>query len=102
MRYLSRKLLRDFWAKHPQAEAPLREWELRIKNGHFKGPSSFKRAFSGADVLPDNRVIFDIAGNKFRLVAHINYEFQILLVKFVGTHAEYDRIDAATVGRKGK
>ena len=58
--------------------------------------------FSGSDIVGDNRIVFNIGGNKYRLVAHVNYELQIMMVKFVGTHAEYDEIDAITVGKKSR
>jgi mRNA interferase HigB len=63
----------------------------------WKDPSAIKRRYRHASFLADNRVIFNIGGNKYRLVAHVNYDFQIVYIKFVGTHAEYDRIDPETI-----
>ena len=81
---------------------PLRTWHAMVANTTWDGPASVKRQFGASvDFIADNRVIFDIGGNKFRLVVHV-YRFKRVLVKFVGTHADYDRIDPKIVGLKTK
>lgn len=98
MQVIARRTLRQFWERHPQAEGPLRVWFAIATKAHWRGPSDVKRQFGAAvDFVADNRVIFDIGGNKYRLVVHVSYAFGRVLVKFVGTHAEYDRIDPETV-----
>jgi len=98
MQIIARKTLRDFWIKHPQAETPLVVWFSLVSKAHWTGPSDIKKMFgSTVDFVADNRVIFDIAGNKYRLIVHVAYPFGRVLVKFVGTHKEYDRIDPETV-----
>lgn len=90
-------------ATHPQpparrrAEAPLRIWFAIASAAEWTGPADIKAQFRAADFVGDNRVIFDIGGNKYRLVAHVAYPFRRVLVKFVGTHVEYDRINPETV-----
>lgn len=97
MQVLSLKRLRLFWARHPRAEIPLRVWYLLVTQAEWKRPADIRAVFNSADFIADNRVIFDIGGNKYRLVVHISYDYGRVLVKFVGTHAEYDAIDPETV-----
>jgi mRNA interferase HigB len=98
MQVLSKKTLRDFWAVHNQAEAPLSAWFLAVSKADWTGPADIKAAFgTNVDFVGDNRVIFDIGGNKFRLIAHVSYKFHRVLIKFVGTHKQYDRIDPESV-----
>ncbi|MCB5945386.1 type II toxin-antitoxin system HigB family toxin [Acidocella sp. KAb 2-4] len=97
MQIIAKRTLRLFWEKHPRAEAPLRAWFATVSAAQWKAPADVRAQFGSADFVADSRVIFDIAGNNFRLVAHVSYGFGRVLVKFVGTHAEYDKIDAGTV-----
>jgi mRNA interferase HigB len=98
MQVIARRTLREFWARHPQAEGPLRAWLAIAGKAHWANPADIKRQFGNTvDFLADNRVIFDLGGNKYRLIAHVSFAFSRVLVKFVGTHAEYDRIDPETV-----
>jgi mRNA interferase HigB len=97
MQIIAKRTLRLFWEKHPKAEAPLRAWFATVSAAQWRGPADVRAQFGSADFVADNRVIFDIAGNHFRLVAHVSYGFGRVLVKFVGTHAEYDKIDAGAV-----
>jgi mRNA interferase HigB len=93
MRVLLRSALRKFWQRHPQAEGNLRAWYAIVSRAQWRSPNDVKRQFGRiVDFVADNRVIFDIGGNKYRLVVHVSYRFQRVLVKFVGTHAEYDQI----------
>ena len=103
MQVIARRTLRRFWERHPQAEGPLKVWFAVATGANWTSPAEMKRQFGASvDFVSDNRVIFDIGGNKYRLVAHISYEFGRVLVKFVGTHAEYDRIDPDTVSWRRK
>jgi mRNA interferase HigB len=98
MQVIARRTLRQFWQRHPQAEGPIRVWFAIVARARWRAPQEVKRQFgSNVDFVGDNRAIFDLGGNKYRLVAHISYRFGRVLVKFVGTHAEYDRIDPETV-----
>ena len=98
MQIIARRTLRQFWERHPPAETPLRTWYAIVDQAVWTGSADVKEQFGNSvDFVPDNRVIFDIGGNKYRLVAHVAYRYRRVLVKFIGTHAEYDRIDPATV-----
>jgi len=98
MNVIARRVLHEFWVRYPRAKAPLSTWYQVVSKGNWGGPADLKAAFgSNVDFIGDNRVIFDIGGNKYRLVVHFSYKFKTALIKFVGTHAEYDGIDAETV-----
>ncbi len=97
MRIISRKILREFIADHPQARQPLDEWYRLVTHLDWQRPVDVKLHFRSADILPDNRVVFNIAGNNYRLIVKIEYKFQTVYIRFIGTHADYDRIDATTI-----
>jgi mRNA interferase HigB len=103
MQVVARRTLRHFWERHPRAEGPLRGWFAVVSRARWSGPNDVKLQFgTTVDFVSDSRVIFDLGGNKFRLVAHIAYPFGRVLVKFIGTHAEYDDIDPRTVSWRKK
>lgn len=93
MRVISRRRLKEFWLKHPQAENPLKAWFAETEKALWSTPQDIKNYYRSADFLKDNKVIFNISGNKYRLIVQINYNFKIVYVKFIGTHKEYDNID---------
>lgn len=98
MQIIARRTLRLFWEKHPQAETPLKVWYAMVDRASWATSADVKRQFGATvDFVRDNRVVFDISGNKFRLVVHVFYRFKRVLVKFIGTHAAYDRIDPEIV-----
>lgn len=98
MQIVSRKTLVNFWTKHPQARAPLTAWFNASSNVEWRTSADIKEQFGASvDFVADNRAVFDIAGNKYRLVVHVSYTYKRVLIKFVGTHAEYDRIDVEKV-----
>ena len=98
MQVIARRTLKRFWERHPQAEGPARAWFAAVSRARWSGPTDVKRQFgTTVDFVGDNRVIFDLGGNKYRLIAHVSYPFGRVLIKFVGTHAEYDRVDPETV-----
>ena len=98
MNVIARKALQAFWERYPHAERPLGTWYQIVSKGDWNGPTDLKRAFgTNVDFIGDNRAIFDIGGNKYRVVVHFSYKFKTALIKFVGTHEEYDGIDAETV-----
>lgn len=99
MQILSFKTLRDFWERHPDAERPLRSWYKLVSASRWTRPNDVKVAFgNNVDFVGDSRVVFDIGGNKYRLVVRIVYDpYYRIMVKFVGTHAEYDEIDVEAV-----
>ncbi|MBI3958793.1 MAG: type II toxin-antitoxin system HigB family toxin [Chloroflexi bacterium] len=97
MHIVSLKLLRLFWEKHPDAEQPLRAWYLIAKRAQWRTPTDIKADYGTASMIDNNRVVFNIKGNDYRLVVLVAYRKGRLFIRFVGTHAEYDRIDAETI-----
>ena len=98
MQIIAKRTLRQYWDRYPAAETPLRTWHARVNKATWTGPADVKAMFGTAvDFVRDNRLVFDLGGNKFRLIVQVAYRFQRVLVKFVGSHADYDRIDAETV-----
>jgi len=97
MRIIARRTLRECWKTHPSAEQPLKSWFKEASAADWTGPGDVKRRYPHASIIGGNRVVFNIGGNKYRLVVQINYDFQILYVRFVGTHAAYDKVDAETI-----
>jgi len=96
MRVISRKALRRFWEKHPDAEYPLQTWYADVKHATWKKSSDIKRNYRSASFLSNNRVVFNIKGNNYRLIVIVQYKNGVVYIRFVGTHAEYDRIDDNT------
>ena len=98
MRIFSRGTLIAFWEKHPDAEDPLRLWFSMVERAAWAGPADVRAAFRSADFVAGNRVVFNIKGNAYRLIAQVKYgPLFLVYIRFIGTHAEYDRVDAATV-----
>ena len=97
MRIISRKTLKEFWLKHPQAEASLKAWFAEAEKSSWNTPQDIKNHYRSADFLKNNRVIFNISGNNYRLGVQINYHFNIAYIRFIGTHKEYDKIDPEKV-----
>jgi mRNA interferase HigB len=99
MRIIAVSTLRKFWSRpgRGDAEQPLRAWVHIVRAADWSKPTDVKEMFRSADILGGGRVIFDIGGNKYRLVAAIHYRGKRVYIRFIGTHREYDRIDARTV-----
>lgn len=98
MQIIAKRTLRVFWTRHPPAQGPLRAWYAMVDKAAWSGPADVKVQFgSTVDFVGDNRIIFDIGGNRYRLVVHVAYRFKRVLIKFVGTHKEYDRIDPESI-----
>lgn len=97
MRVIARSTLREFWIKHPDAEEALQAWYDDAERTQWKTPADIRATYPSASFVSNNRVIFNIRGNHYRLIVHIHYNTQIVYIRFVGTHPEYDRIDALTV-----
>jgi mRNA interferase HigB len=98
MQIIAKRVLREFWEKHNQAQTPLSVWYALVSKADWNGPADVKTMFGPTvDFVSDNRLIFDIGGNKYRLVVHVAYAFKRVLIKFVGTHSDYDKIDPETV-----
>ncbi|MBA3665987.1 MAG: type II toxin-antitoxin system HigB family toxin [Bacteroidetes bacterium] len=94
MRIISKKILREFWEKHSDSQQQLKSWYQETNNIFWKTPKDIKRDYPSASFLERNRVVFNIKGNKYRLIVRVNYDYQMVWIRFIGTHAEYDKIDA--------
>lgn len=90
-------MLREFWERHPRAEVPLRAWYAEASNAGWKTPADVKAAHRNASFLANNRIVFNIKGNDFRLVVAVRYTQDLMFIRFIGTHAEYNRIDASKI-----
>lgn len=97
MRVIARKHLVAYWEKHPDAEDPLKAWHDEAIKAQWKTPQDIKNQYGKASFVAGNRVVFNIKGNDHRLIVAVAYKFGALYIKFIGTHAEYDKVDAATV-----
>lgn len=97
MRIIALRTLRDFWGKYPQAEVPLRAWYALASRADWRSPADVKLAYRSASFLRNNRVVFNIKGNDFRLVVAVHYNRGLMFIRFVGTHREYDRVDAEEI-----
>ncbi|HZJ97563.1 MAG: type II toxin-antitoxin system HigB family toxin [Alcaligenaceae bacterium] len=97
MRVIAISTLRQFWKKHPDAEQPIKAWFDEVANADWTQPSDIKCHYANASILKSRRVVFNIKGNDYRLVVAIAYKLGIVYIKFIGTHTEYNKIDAETV-----
>lgn len=97
MRVIFRKKLKEFWERHPDVRQQLQAWYDDTKHATWKSPADIKAVYRSASLIGNDRVVFNLKGNNYRLVVAIRYEYGIVFIRFVGTHQEYDRIDAAKV-----
>lgn len=94
MRIIAKKILREFWETHSDCEQQLKSWYKEAIDAGWKNPNEIKIEYPSASILNDNRVVFNIKGNNYRLIVKINFDFQIIWIRFIGTHSEYDKINA--------
>ncbi len=99
MRVITKRRLREYWEAHPDTEQALKAWFEDAEAAAWKTPNDIKDAYRNASVVGSERVVFNIRGNHYRLVVAVDYEDAVVLVKWIGTHREYDTIDVETVGR---
>ncbi len=97
MRVISRKWLNELAKRHPNAKPGLNAWFHEAEDADWANPAQIKAHFATASILKNGRVVFNIAGNKYRLVVRINYAYRVVSVRFAGTHVEYDHIDAEEI-----
>ena len=97
MRVIAKKTLRDYWVKHPDCEQQLKAWYQESKDAKWKSPKDIKRDYPSASILPGSRVVFKIKGNHYRLIVRINFDYGMVWIRFIGTNAVYDKINAETI-----
>ena len=97
MRIIARRTLREFWERHSEAEQSLLDWHDMVAVQDWQNPNEIKHLYGSASIIDSNRVVFNIKGNDYRLITHIDYTFGFVFVLWIGSHSEYDKIDARTV-----
>jgi mRNA interferase HigB len=97
LRVIAKKILRDFWEKHADCEQQLKSWFQETSKAEWNNSKDIKTEYPTASFLAGNRVIFNIKGNHYRLIVKINYDYQMVWIRFIGTHAAYDKIDASKI-----
>ncbi|PHS67297.1 MAG: addiction module toxin RelE [Flavobacterium sp.] len=94
MRVIAKRTIRNFWIKHADSEQQLTSWYRETEKAEWSSINELKTEYPNASILKDNKIIFNIKGNNYRLIVKFNFEFQICWIRFIGTHAEYDKINA--------
>lgn len=97
MRVIAKKKLRDFWEKHEDCKQQLKAWFREAEKSEWKNPNQIKMEYPSASILNDNRIVFNIKGNNYRLIVKLSYEYEMVWIRFIGTHSEYDKINANTI-----
>jgi mRNA interferase HigB len=97
MRIVAKRMLRAFWERFREAEEPLQAWYREVEKEDWDGPARLKSKYRNASIIKGNRAVFNIKGNDYRLVVKINYQYRVVYVRFVGTHAEYDKVNVEKV-----
>lgn len=96
-RIIAKRTLREFWEKHADSEQYLKTWYETAKNSNWTSPNDVKQTYITASILKDSRIVFNIKGNAYRLIVKFNFDRQWAFIRFVGTHSEYDKINADTI-----
>lgn len=97
MRVISKRKLVEFWEKHPDSEYALEAWYHEVKHAAWKNSGELKKQYGTASIISAERVVFNICGNKYRLIVAVSYSLGIVLIKFLGTHKEYNKINPETI-----
>lgn len=96
-RIFAKSTLREYWEKLPETEQHLKTWYDTVKSVQWKSPGDVKKSYANASILKNGRIVFNIKGNSYRLIVRINYEKQWVFIRFIGTHSDYDKIDADNI-----
>lgn len=97
MRVIAKKILREFWEKNNDCEQQLKSWYQEALKAEWKNSNEIKLEYPSASIIGDNRVVFNIKGNTYRLIIKLNFDYQMIWIRFIGTHADYDKINAKTI-----
>jgi mRNA interferase HigB len=97
LRVIAKKTLRDFWLKHNDCEQQLKAWFQEAESSSWINFNALKKEYPSASLLKNSRVVFNIKGNHYRLIVKINFEYQVMWIRFIGTHADYDKINASEI-----
>lgn len=97
MRVIAKKILREFWEKHNDCEQQLKSWFQEASKAEWTSPNEIKSEYPSASIIGNDRIVFNIKGNTYRLIVKINFDYLMVWIRFIGTHAEYDKINAKTI-----
>ena len=97
MRVIAKKILKEFWEKHNDCEQQLKAWFQEASKAEWTTPNEIKSDYPSASIVGNDRIVFNIKGNAYRLIVKINFDYQMVLIRFIGTHAEYDKINVKTI-----
>ena len=97
MRIISTRRIKDFCLSHPNAEPTCMEWIREVRSAHWQTPNDLRNLYPTASILPGNRAVFRLGGGNYRLIVVIHYQSEIVFIRFIGTHANYDKIDPLTI-----
>ena len=97
MHVIARRTLVEFWTTHPDSEEALKAWYHEADGATWAKPVDVKKHHGSASIINSERLVFNVCGNKYRLIVRINYASQTVFIRFVGTHKEYDKVDAETI-----
>ena len=97
MRVIAKRTLREFWEQNSDSEQQLLSWYQEVSKAEWKNPNEIKQQYASASILKNGRIVFNICGNKYRLIVEINFLRKWVFIRFVGTHKEYDKIDANNI-----
>jgi len=97
LRIIAKKVLREFWEKHNDSEQALKTWFSEVKKSNWNYPKDIKILYPSASFIADNRIVFNIKGNNYRLIVKVNYDFKLVWIRFIGTHKDYDKINVKTI-----
>ena len=97
MRVIAKKILREFWLKHPGCEQQLKAWYQEANKSAWQNTHEIKEKYPTASFLQENRIVFNIKGNHIRLIVKVNFDYQVVWIRFIGLHSEYDKIDATKI-----
>jgi len=97
LRVIAKKILREFWKKHNDCEQQLKAWFREVSKAEWANPNEIKAEYPSASIIGNDRIVFNIKGNSYRLIARINFDYQMIWIRFIGTYTEYDKVNAKTI-----
>ena len=97
MRVIAKKILREFWETHNDCEQQLKAWFQEASKAEWINPNEIKAEYPSASIIGKERIVFNIKGNSYRLIVKINFDYQMIWIRFIGTHSEYDKINAKII-----
>lgn len=97
MRVIAKKMLREFWEKHNDCEQQLKAWFQEASKAEWTNPNKIKTEYTSASIIGNDRIVFNIQGNSYRLIVKLNFDYQMVWIRLIGTHSEYDKVNAKTI-----